>query len=126
MENLEISIIPNDNLEKWEILEIQGKIDTNNQPLDGHELGYLFENSSKTELIIGNVLIEGKSQVKLPKPLYVLEKNENGIYVVKSVIQEKTQFKTRPTPLSPKTVSEKTGRPLSPVSKEKVEKKLIF
>jgi hypothetical protein len=115
-----------ESLETYEIIECQGEVESTN-PLDSQILGYLLDDGKKSELIIQNKLLDGPPKTTLAKPLYTLQKNSVGEYEIVGVVREKYLFKTRPNPLSPRSVETKTGHPLvmahrAPVVAEKVLK----
>lgn len=106
-----IDVTLGEQLETYELLEFQGDVESSSS-LDSQILGYLLESGNKSEFIIQNKLMDGAGKAPLSKPLYTLQKNEHGEYEIVGVIREKYMFKTRPNPLSPRTVENKTGHPL--------------
>lgn len=89
--------------QEYGIIELQGDLKSHSGThFDGKFIGDLHYTKTGTPLlIIGHHLMYGK-EVKLEKPLALLEKqkNEEGTnYLIRCVIKNKIIFKTRPKPI---------------------------
>ena len=94
-----------DTLDKWGLVELQGKVDCPpSLTLQGAHIGDLhLEKTGTPHLVIGHHILTGKL-VKLEKPFGVMTKTADKLWVIKSVIEDKFIFKTRPKPIIQKTV----------------------
>ena len=101
-----------DSLDKWGMVELQGKVDCPPAvTLQGAHIGDLHIDKSGTpQLVIGHHILTGKI-VKLEKPFGVMTKTDDKKWVIKSVIEEKYIFKTRPKPIVQKNPTEKWLHP---------------
>ena len=114
-----INVIPfskqYDKLHKFELVEMQGQLQMKpdlSASLAGQDLGsftvYPAANKNqeqKCELIIGKQLLDGK-KTALKKPLIVAQKvigpNNTVQYKIVGQVTDRTMFRNRPTPLSPR------------------------
>lgn len=90
--------------DEWAIIELQGDLKSHSDSkFEGQFIGDLhFTKTGTPLLIIGHHLLYGK-EVKLEKPLALLEKQHNEQshteYIVKTIVTKKLLFKTRPKPI---------------------------
>lgn len=87
-------------LDRWGLVELQGKVDCPPAlTLQGAHIGDLHVDKNGTpQLVIGHHILTGKV-VKLEKPFGVMTKTADKQWVIKSVIENKFIFKTRPKPI---------------------------
>ena len=99
-----------DTLDKWGMVELQGKVDCpSSVAFQGAHIGDLHIDKTGTpQLVIGHHILTGKV-VKLEKPFGVMTKTSDKNWVIKSVIEEKYIFKTRPKPIIQKNPPKAKG-----------------
>jgi len=98
---MRIPVLPvSGSLNEWSIIELQGKIKSKTDNIEGQNIGPLQIEGDHATLNIGNHQLKGKIH-KLKKPLLVMRKGTKEGVSVESVIRTKVVFSERPTLLFP-------------------------
>lgn len=66
-----------------------------------------MDHKKRAEVVIGKRLLEGNRDLKLDKPLMVLKRQSDGSYKMVATVNKKALFRSRPTPISPKSKKQK-------------------